>query len=80
MITVGQPRTSWTLNQMYSLFKKIGIRQGLKQELVPFVASLFVAELFFKWGSFSLELVGFLATWWILGMAFSLALRAMTED
>lgn len=51
---------------MYTLLRKAGVRAALSQELPGFVAALLVAQLFYKWGSFSLELIGFLATWWVL--------------
>jgi hypothetical protein len=38
---------------------------------VPTVASFVIAELFYKWGSFGLELVGFLATWFAIDYAWT---------
>lgn len=38
-----------------------------KSELIPFAIALVIAQIFFKWGSFGLELLGFLALWWFLG-------------
>lgn len=52
---------------MYSLLRKTTPGAVLRLELAPFAIALIVAQLFFKWGSFSLELVGFLALWWVLG-------------
>ena len=50
---------------MYTLLKAQGIKSALTAELPGFVVALVIAQVFFKWGSFSLELVGFLATWWV---------------
>jgi hypothetical protein len=51
---------------MYTLLKTTGVKTALSQELPGFAVALLVAQLFFKWGSFSLELIGFLVTWWVL--------------
>ncbi len=61
---------------MYSLLRNTGIAAVLRHELLPFAIALRVAQLFFKWGSFALELAGFLALWWVLGFFLDLALRA----
>ena len=37
--------------------------------LAPFAASLLIAEWLFKFGSFSLECMAFLALWWVLRRA-----------
>ncbi len=52
---------------MYSLLRAVGTKGVFKAETLPFVVSLLVAQLFFKWGSFALELIGFLALWFLLG-------------
>jgi len=53
---------------MYSLLTHIGLTRSLRKELVPFAIALLIAQLFFKWGSFGLELIGFLVVWWGLGL------------
>jgi hypothetical protein len=45
-----------------------------------FVASLVVTELFFKFGSFSLELVGFAALWGALFGVQSLVAKAVRKE
>ena len=52
---------------MYALFNAVGIREALQREFVPFIIALIVAQIFFKWGSFALELVGFVVIWFALG-------------
>ena len=52
---------------MFTFFRIAGARNGMIAELLPFAASLIIAQMFFKWGSFSLELAGFLFAWWGLG-------------
>jgi hypothetical protein len=62
---------------MYSLLKNIGLRDSLEKELAPFVVALAIAQIWFKWGSFALELIGFIATWFVLGLVADLILRAI---
>jgi hypothetical protein len=44
-------------------------------DMPPLAASLVIAELFYKFGSFSLEAMGFLATWAVASFAYTQALR-----
>lgn len=62
---------------MYSLIKTNGIRRLLEREFLPFVLALLVAQIWFKWGSFSLELIGFIAVWFALGLLADALLRAL---
>ena len=49
---------------MHRAIQKQGVPAFLRQE-APFLAAAFVvAELFYKFGSFSLECLAFLATWY----------------
>ncbi|WP_163535469.1 hypothetical protein [Frigidibacter albus] len=54
-----------------------GIRRLMEREFVPFVLALLIAQIWFKWGSFSLELVGFLAVWFVLGLLANILLGAL---
>ncbi|GGH43686.1 hypothetical protein GCM10011341_02530 [Frigidibacter albus] len=49
----------------------------MEREFVPFVLALLIAQIWFKWGSFSLELVGFLAVWFVLGLLANILLGAL---
>lgn len=51
---------------MYALLRAIPARQLLLTQLPAMFASLVIAELFYKFGSFTLEAVAFLATWFVL--------------
>ena len=62
---------------MYSLIKTNGIRRLLEREFVPFALALLIAQTWFKWGSFSLELIGFIAVWFLLGFVSEILLRAL---
>jgi hypothetical protein len=57
---------------MFSLLKDLGIQVALRQEAVPFVIAFVVAEFFYKFHSFTLECLAFLATWCLLSYLQSL--------
>jgi hypothetical protein len=52
---------------MYSLIKRMDGRAAAAREAVALVAALGIAEAFYKFHSFTLECVAFLATWTALG-------------
>ena len=51
---------------MYSYVKQAGIPTVLAQEAPAFVASFVIAEVFYKFHSFTLECGAFLITWRVL--------------
>ena len=51
---------------MFSLIRDLGFRAATRQEAVPFVIAFVIAELFFKFKSFALECLAFLAVWALL--------------
>jgi hypothetical protein len=59
---------------MFTLFRTIGLPATARFELIPFVAAFGIAEIFYKFGSFALELVAFLATWVVFSFLQSLVL------
>jgi hypothetical protein len=58
---------------MYTLLRSARARDLLWQEGVPLGLSLVVAEAAFKFHSFTLECVGFLAVWTVLSASFAVA-------
>ena len=48
---------------MYTLIKMMPIRQFLLEQVPALGASLVIAERFYKFHSFTLECIAFLATW-----------------
>jgi hypothetical protein len=60
---------------MYELVRTIPSRWLLAEQLPALTISLFVAELFYKFHSFTLECLAFLATWWVVDAAFHLLAR-----
>ena len=59
---------------MYTLFKRLTVREILVTQAPAMVASLAIAELFYKFGSFLFETLAFLATWCVLDALGSVAL------
>lgn len=51
---------------MYRSIQSMSPKTFLRTQLPTLGASLLVAELFFKFGSFAVECIAFLATWYVL--------------
>jgi len=49
---------------MYTLIRNVGLRTGLVKEAPSLFLSMLVAESFYKFQSFTLECIAFLATWY----------------
>ncbi|MER9971118.1 hypothetical protein [Mesorhizobium sp. M0060] len=56
---------------MYAAIRSLGPQKFAYAEFLPFIVALVLAELFYKFGSFTLEVIAFVPTWWILGFAFA---------
>jgi hypothetical protein len=54
---------------MYTLLQSISLRQFLLEQAPVLTASLVIAELFYKFHSFTLECIAFLITWLVLDAA-----------
>jgi len=57
---------------VFSLIKDLGLLVAAKQEALPFLISFGIAEFFFKFKSFALECLAFLAVWFVLSFLQSL--------
>lgn len=51
---------------MHTLIETLGLARTLRTELPWLMASMFLAEFFYKFHSFTLECAAFLATWYVL--------------
>lgn len=51
---------------MYTLIRHIGARALALEQVPALFASFLIAELFYKFHSFTLECLAFLATWYVL--------------
>ena len=54
---------------MYTLVNKLGIRVFFATELPSLALSWIIAEVFYKFGSFTLETGAFLVTWYLIGFS-----------
>ena len=62
---------------VYTLLRASGIKSALVAEAPGFLVAFLIAHFFFKFGSFGLELVAFLACWWLATFIKDLAWRSM---
>ena len=53
---------------MYTLIQSISLRRLLVEQGIALGFSILIAELFYKFHSFTLECVAFLATWYVLDL------------
>ena len=56
---------------MYSIIRREGVKTLAIQQSVPLVVSFLIAEAFYKFHSFTLECIAFLATWYVLDWVFA---------
>ena len=61
---------------MYSLLHQVGLRKALSAEVPSLFLSILVAEMFYKFHSFTLECLAFMATWFVFSYVLSLARNA----
>jgi len=54
---------------MFTLVRSLPLRQLLLAQAPILALSLVIAEIFYKFHSFTLECIAFLATWYVLDMA-----------
>jgi len=64
---------------MFELVRSTSLRQLLARQAPALVGSLVIAELFYKFGSFTLECLGFLATWFVLDALFAGIARSVAR-
>ena len=57
---------------MFTLVKELGLHETIKREFIPLASSFLIAEIYYKFHSFTLECIAFLATWVILSYLQSL--------
>lgn len=57
---------------MYSFTRQLPLPQMLLQQLPMLTVSIVIAEVFYKFHSFTLECLAFLATWYVIDLCFQL--------
>lgn len=53
---------------MYELMRSLSLRRLVAEQLPAMAAALLIAEVFYKFHSFSLEALAFLGTWHVLDL------------
>ncbi len=64
---------------MYSLVRSVPLRNLLVEQLPVLILSMIIAEVFYKFHSFTLETVAFLATWFALDWVVQFFLRRIKK-
>lgn len=64
---------------MYTLLRSASVGALLTTQAPAFLIAFVTAELFFKWKSFALECLGFLALWFVLDAVFSTARSMLSK-
>ena len=64
---------------MYALIRSLPLRQLVLEQLPPLAVALVIAELFYKFHSFTLECIAFLATWYVADAAVNFLINAFTK-
>jgi hypothetical protein len=54
---------------VYALIHSIRLRQLILEQLPALAASLIIAEQFYRFGSFTLECLAFLTTWYLFDVS-----------
>ncbi len=65
---------------MYTLIRSLPLRSILTAQAPALAASWIIAEIFYKFHSFTLELAAFFATWFVIDAAISFALRLFNRQ
>jgi hypothetical protein len=60
---------------MFTLVRNLRLRDASTTEIPGFTVSLLIAEFFYKFHSFTLECIAFLATWLAVSSVLSLVTR-----
>jgi uncharacterized membrane protein len=65
---------------MYTLIKSISIKQMLTKQIPTLGMSFIIAELFYKFHSFTLECLAFLITWFVLDAVINYLVKIFNKD
>lgn len=65
---------------MHLMIKSHGVKQTLIQEAPTGIAALAIAELFYKFHSFLLEGLAFLATWYALSVGAQILIKVFSKE
>ena len=62
---------------MYTLIRSMPLSQLLIQQVPAILISMIIAEIFYKFRSFTLETLAFLATWFVVDALLKFILQAV---
>lgn len=65
---------------MYTLLRLLPIKRIAYEQLPVLAIAWLVAELFYKFGSFTLECAAFLATWYVIDALFQAVFRRINQS
>jgi hypothetical protein len=65
---------------MYTLIRSIPVRQLLLEQVPALGLSFIIAELFYKFHSFTLECLAFLGTWYVIDVAITRVSGLFVKD
>lgn len=64
---------------MYQLFRDLSAQDLVRRQLPAFSVAFVIASIFYRFGSFALECVAFLATWAVLDLLAGFFVRLATS-
>jgi len=64
---------------MYTLVRSMPLRQLLIEQLPALIVSIVIAEMFYKFHSFTLETIAFLATWFVVDALLKVVMQAVGQ-
>jgi hypothetical protein len=62
---------------MYTLIRLISLRYLLLEQVPAIALSIVIAELFYKFHSFTLECIAFLLTWYVIDAAIGFVMKLL---
>ena len=65
---------------MYTLIRSLTLRSLVTEQVPALGVSLVIAEVFYKFHSFMLECIAFLATWFIIGATIKAFMQFFTKS
>jgi hypothetical protein len=76
MSVVGYERRE----RMYTLIRSMPLQRLLIEQLPAFLAAFLIAEMFYKFKSFTLECIAFLITWFVIDAVIQYAVKLFRKD
>jgi len=65
---------------MYTLVRSMPLKQLLIEQLPALIVSIVIAELFYKFRSFTLETIAFLVTWFVVDALYRTIAQAVGQQ